>query len=474
MRRRTLLAGAIVTAMSATALTNGTASAADPGPSVTRTGTTTLDSTAIFFVSYDGLVNNNSFQKNGLLTYKGYQYAAWYTSTRYAVVARRALGASGWSTVTLTHQLKYDDSHNVISMGVSKTDGRLHLNMDSHSDGFTYVKSVAGLLDNPSGLTWTASRFGSPQSTLDGLALTTQFTYPQFIATPEGRLQLSYRVAVSGNGRNALAEYDGSTWTALGEWTSSTGTYTSEHGSSTARNMYLHGIDYDVNGRLHSFFTWREQSSAVMCNSGGITNHDTGYVYSDDRGRTWRNNAGTAVGTTGGSDKVAVTDSGLVIDSLNPDHSLMNQESQATDSAGLPHAIISYVPGRFGQCTTNYVSDRTANGRAFHVRKNSSGTWQKTEIPVALNSSQRTRLVLDKYDNAYAVFPYGRIAGASKASGYTDWTLLYDGADLNAFGEVVIDETRIAQDNVLSVLYQEKSSGTTPSALRVADFALPA
>ncbi|MFI6435788.1 BNR repeat-containing protein [Streptomyces sp. NPDC050759] len=474
MKRRTLLAGAIVSAMSTTALTGGTARAADPGPSVTRTGTTTLDSQAVFFVSYDGLVNNNSFQKNGLLTYKGYQYAVWYTADKNAVVGRRVLGGSTWSTVQVGHTLKTSDSHNVISMGVSKVDGRLHLNMDSHSDGFTYVKSVAGLMDNPSGLSWTTARFGAPQSTLDGVALTTQFTYPQFVATPDGKLQLSYRRGISGNGRNALAEYDGSTWTDLGEWSASTGTYTSEHGSSTARNMYLHGIDYDKNGRLHSFFTWREQNGAVMCSSGGITNHDTGYVYSDDRGRTWRNNAGTVVGTTGGSDKVAVTDSGLVIDALNPDHSLMNQESQSTDSSGLPHAIISYVPGRFGQCTTNYVSDRTTNGRAFHVRKNSSGTWQKTEIPVVLGSSQRTKLILDRYDNAYAIFPFGRIAAASKASGYTDWKILFDGSGLNAFGEVVIDEMRIAQDNVLSFMYQEKSSGTTPSALHVVDFALPA
>ncbi|MFI8235148.1 BNR repeat-containing protein [Streptomyces sp. NPDC085900] len=470
MRRRTVLATAILAAVA----TPGIARAADPGPAVSKKGTTQLDSQAIFFVSYDGLVNNNSFQKNGLLTYKGYQYAVWYTSTGNAVVGRRALTASSWSTVTLSHVLKTSDSHNVISMGVSKVDGRLHLNMDSHSDGYFYVKSVAGLLDNPATTAWTSSVFGAVQTSLDGLALTSQFTYPQFVSTPEGRLQLSYRVGISGNGRNALAEYDGSSWTALGEWSSSTGTYTSSHGSSTARNMYLHGIDYDVNGRLHSFFTWREQNAAVMCNSGGITNHDTGYVYSTDRGRTWRNDAGTLVATTGTSDTVAVTDSGLVVDSLNPDHSLMNQESQWTDSTGLPHAIISYVPGRFGQCTTNYVADRTANGRAFHVRKNASGTWTKTEIPVALNSSQRTKLVLDKYDNAYAVFPFGRIAAASKASGYTDWTVLYDGSDLNAFGEVVIDELRTKYDNVLSFMYQEKSSGTTPSALHVVDFALPA
>lgn len=152
----------------------------------------------------------------------------------------------------------------------------------------------------------------------------------------------------------------------------------------------------------------------------------------------------------------------------------MNQESQSTDSAGRPHAIISYVPGRFGRCTTDYVADRTAHGRAFHLRKDASGAWRKTEIPVPLNSSQRTRLVLDRYDNAYAVFPYGRIAGASAASGYTDWRLLYDGSGLNAFGEVLVDETRVARDGVLSVMYQERSSGTAPSALHVVDFRLPA
>ncbi|GHF40861.1 BNR repeat-containing protein [Streptomyces griseosporeus] len=470
MKRRTVLASALL----ATVAAPGTARAADPGPSVTRKGTTTLDPQAVYFVSYDGLVNNNSFQKNGLFTYNGHQYAAWYTASRDAVVARRALGAGTWSTVTLPHRLKADDSHNVISMGVSRTDGRLHLNMDSHSDGFFYVKSVAGLLDRPTTTAWTSAAFGAVQTTLDGLALTSQFTYPQFLSTPEGRLQLGYRAGVSGNGRNALAEYDGTAWTALGEWTSAAGTYTSEHGSSTARNMYLHGIDYDVNGRLHAFFTWREQNAAVMCSGGGITNHDTGYVYSDDRGRTWRNSAGTVVGTTGGADKVSVADPGLVVDPLNPDHSLMNQESQATDSAGRPHAIISYVPGRFGQCTTDYVADRTAHGRAFHLRRTAAGTWQKTEIPVPLNSSQRTKLVLDRYDNAYAVLPYGRIAAASKASGHTDWTLLFDGGGLNAFGEVVVDETRVKADNTLSFLYQEKSSGTTPSALHVADFALPA
>ncbi|MFV2117516.1 BNR repeat-containing protein [Streptomyces sp. Act-28] len=473
-RRGPLAAAAGATALLSTTAPSGTGGTADPGPAVTRIADTRLDAKALYFVSYNGLVNNNSFQKNGLLTYKGYQYAAWYTADRSAVIARRALRSSAWQALELPHELRYDDSHNVISMGVSRVDGRLHVNMDSHSDGFFYVKSEAGLVDDPAGRPWTAGRFGPVRTTLDGVGLTSQFTYPQFIATPEGRLQLSYRVGVSGNGRNALAEYDGSKWTVLGEWSDSTGTYTSEHGSSTARNMYLHGIDYSADGTLHAFFTWREQNSAVMCARGGIANHDTGYVHSTDRGRTWRNAAGAVVGTTGSPDGVAVDDPGLVVDALDPDHSLMNQESQATDSANRPHAVISHVPGRFTQCTTDYVHDRTANGRAFHLREDvDTGTWRKTEIPVPLDSSQRTKLVLDKYDNAYAIMPFGRIVGASKASRHTDWRVLFDGSGLNAFGEVVVDETRVAQDGVLSLMYQQRSSGTTPSPIRVVDFALP-
>lgn len=62
---------------------------------------------------------------------------------------------------------------------------------------------------------------------------------------------------------------------------------------------------------------------------------------------------------------------------------------------------------------------------------------------------------------------------AAESSGYTDWRTLFDGAGPSAFGEVVMDETRVAQDGVLSFMYQRKSTGTTPSPLRVIGFRLP-
>jgi hypothetical protein len=472
--RRTLLRSAVggAAALTIGGVTMGRASAAT-APSATQISTSVLDSTALYFVSYDGLVNNNAFQKNGILTYNGYQYAVWYASDRNATVARRALGSTTWSKVTVGHTLKADDSHNVISAGISPSDGRLHLVMDSHSNGYFYVKSVAGLVSSPASHSWTAAQFGSVQTSMDGVALTSTFTYPQFIVSPQNRLQLSYRTGISGNGQAALAEYNGSTWSNLGNWTSNTGTYTNTHGSSSYRNLYLHGLDYGSDGALHVFGTWREQNGAVTCGA-NLTNHDTVYFRSTDYGRTWKNSAGTTVGTTGSS-LVTVNSSGIIVDSLNPDHALMNQESQAVDSNNLPHALISYVPGRFGQCITDYVAGRIAYARPFHVWKDSAGAWHKTEVPVAMNSTQRSQLVLDAYNNAYVIMPFGRIVAASASSSWTDWTVLYDGTStLNAFGEVLVDHTRIAQDGVLSILYQEKSTGTTtPSPLHVIDFQLP-
>lgn len=188
-------------------------------------------------------------------------------------------------------------------------------------------------------------------------------TYPQFVVTPDNLLQFVYRSGVSGNGATQLAEYSGGKWSNVGSWASATGTYTSTNGvTSGARNLYIHGFTYQ-SSRLHVTGTWREQVGGVSCNAGGLTNHDTTYFYSDDKGnvwiflmfdfplmyiliqgRTWRNSAGSSVGTSGSS-PVNVNSGGIIVDSLNADHGLMNQESQAVDSAGLIHAIISYVPG---------------------------------------------------------------------------------------------------------------------------------
>jgi hypothetical protein len=437
-----------------------TIAAAEPpvrsGPSVALLRDTQLDPRALYFVSYDGLVNNGTFQQEAILTHAGYQYTAWYTADRSAVVARRPVQTSTWQKITLPHKLSANDSHNVISLGVSPRDGRLHIAMDTHNTQVFYVKSAAGLVSRPQ---WSLADFGPVRRTLDGVDLGA-ITYPRFVVTPDQRLQLSYRTGGSGNGTLELAEYDG-TWRKLGKWTSATGNWTGPNGVvSRTRNMYLHGLTYDRRGRLHAAFTWREGNTGVLCASGGLTNHDTGYVYSDDRGRTWRANDGTALTTPVGVDQR------LVVDPLDPNHGLMNQESQAVDSTGTPHVVISYVPGRFTQCVTSYAADRTRWGRTFHLTRRADGSWTKREVPVPPNATGRTKIVFDSSDNAYLIMPYGRIVAASKESGWTDWAVLFDRPSMNVFGEVNVD----LSGGVLSVQYQQRSTGTTPSPIRVADF----
>lgn len=452
--------GVLLTCLLLTGSTGAAVAAPAAAPAVTLLRDTQLDPTALYFVSYDGLVNNESFQQDAIVTYNGYQYATWYTADRSAVVARRQLPAGAWQKVTLPHQLSTNDSHNVISLGISPRDGRLHIAMDTHNTPVFYVKSVANLVSSPPAA-WSLASFGAVQRNLDGVDLG-NISYPQFVVTPDRRLQFSFRTGGSGNGTNELAEYDG-TWRKLGKWSSATGSYTGPNGVvSTTRNMYLHGLTYDSRGRLHASFTWREGNTGVLCNAGGLTNHDTGYVYSDDMGRTWHSNSGASVTTP-----IAV-DPSLVVDPLDPNHGLMNQESQAIDSTGTPHVIISYVPGRFTQCVTSYAADRTRWGRTFHLTRTATGSWTKREVPIPPNATGRTRIVFDGSDNAYLIMPFGKIVAASKASGWTDWTTLFDRPSMNVFGEVNVD----LASGVLSVLYQQRSSGTTPSPIRVADFRL--
>ncbi|KAF8687630.1 BNR repeat-containing family member, partial [Rhizoctonia solani] len=403
-------------------------------PTVTRQSSTQLDAQGIFFVSYDGLVNVESFQQSGVVTYNGYQYAGWYTSTRYAILARRQLPSGSWSTLQLPHQLSVNDSHNVIAIGISPSDGRIHIAMDTHSTVLYYVKSVTNLAGSPGSFAWTVSQFGAVQTTLDGASVTNQFTYPQFLITPDNRLQLFYRSAVSGNGVAQVAEYNGASWTNLGGFTSATGSYTYNGATSTARNLYINGVTYSYTGRLHTSGTWRE-------NNGGVT--------------------------------IAFPPPTYLMTEVHVEVTIA-QESQTVDSANQPHVIISYVPGRFTQCVKSYAADRTSYARPFHLYRSSSGTWTKVEIPFALGSSGRSQIVMDASDNIYVVLPFLKIVTASKSSSWTDWTLAYDGvaAGLNAFGEVTIDRPRVKSEGVLSVLYQVKSSGTTPSAVVVADFKL--
>lgn len=138
-----------------------------PAPIVSLIGNTLLDRNGIFFVSFDGVVNINSFQISTVVTYDNFQYSAWYTSSRAAILARRQLPSGSWTTLQLPHNLTTNDSHNVIALGVSPSDGKIHVAMDCHSTQVFYTSSEANLAT--SGASWIASRFGPITNTIGNL-----------------------------------------------------------------------------------------------------------------------------------------------------------------------------------------------------------------------------------------------------------------------------------------------------------------
>lgn len=124
------------------------------------------------------MVNVDSFQLSAVLAYQSFQYAAWYTSTGMAVLGRRTLPSGAWSTLTLPHNLSTIDSHNVISLGVSPADGKIHVALDCHSTQLFYTVSEANLAT--SGNSWVASRFGAITTTLGTLNIGTCVIFHDF------------------------------------------------------------------------------------------------------------------------------------------------------------------------------------------------------------------------------------------------------------------------------------------------------
>jgi len=453
-------------------------------------GDKVLSSNATTVKSYDTNVNVASYRQHGLLYYGGYQFVAWYNgNARNVIVARRPFdaktlvgGAWVWAYVNFVLAAGAD-SHNVVALGISESDGRLHLAIGQHGAQLYYLRSVANAVG---GAAWDNSVFGGTGTSDSGAAApaaglpnyataTDTVTYPSFISADAKTLQLAYRTGSSGDGEMQLAQYDtgSGAWSYVGQFTSATGNYTQDGVTSSSRNAYPHGLNYDEAGRLHMAFTWREDlnTSFIANCSDAINNHDTLYIYSDDRGRTWKNSAGTTVADVGANKTAGVSTLGLVVDPLPIGRDMMNQETQITDHDNLFHVVISYIPDAYQPgCAT----DRT-QAQPFHLWRSAAGAWTKTQIKLSgqdVNQGyDRSKLFVDASNNAYLLLPDLRLLGASAKTQWTDWQLLWDGRGLGNYGEAIIDATLTRLASGVSILYMKDTSNST-GELHVLDLAL--
>jgi BNR repeat-containing family member/F5/8 type C domain len=444
-----------------------------------RLGDRILDPAARGNVTFENTANVASYQQDGVFTYRGWQYTAWYRASRRAVISRRKLPAGRWESIELDYDLFSDDSHNTIAMAVTPSDGRIHLAFPTHANAIRYTRSVPGVADKPNRVDWSSTLFERTRTSIPGAPdAPVTYTYPQFEMV-RGRMLLTWRDGGSDNGRQALLRYDDAaagTWTFLGLFTSGAGTYTNRYGSSTSRYGYLHGWSVNpVNGNIEIGFTWRERGSA-WCAPGSVGNHDLGYAYSPDGGMTWLNNDGVRIGATGTDDLISIDDPHVVVEQPI-DRGLINQEAQAFDSRGQLHVMTSMVPEAdmplLGGCVSDFYPQRAALAAPSHHWRDRQGEWHSMELPTRSNSSGRTKLAFDRHDNAYVVLPDARIMAATARSGWRDWRLVFAASDVDNVSELIYDRQRLRKDGVLTVAYQEPGvPRDAPSAYRIADFRL--
>jgi hypothetical protein len=445
-------------------------------PNIEPVADTVVDPAAWTFSrgNWGTAVNGQTFQQEAVVTFKGYQYASYFTNGGYLSVARRKLPDGEWQQIRFDDykSREHNDVHNVAVIGIAEADGTIHLSFDHHVNDLHYRRSIQGLASDPDNARWDASSFGPVTSKLDGSTAIRGVTYPQFYPTHDGALQLIYRTGSSGNGDWHLAEYDPSgegKWTVLGMILSGKGQYE----NSPTRCAYPNQMRFDPAGRLHMTWTWREAPAGGPLDL--RTNHDLMYAWSDDRGRTWKDNAGNPIARTGDS-PIAIDTPNIIIAKTKWMWGQMNTTTQVIDSKNRVHVVNWQQPQDASE------GSRDLNTwRYYHYWRDVDGTWHEQLLPFV---GRKPQIVVDPSGNAMVVYVKGSnsnyhnqdpggalmVSMATEASGWKDWKTVWK-TDRMSIGEPLIDNQRWAAEQVLSIYLQDKpQQNGKPSSLRVLDF----
>ncbi|KAF7416174.1 hypothetical protein PC9H_002437 [Pleurotus ostreatus] len=372
-------------------------------------------------------LNGESFQQDALATFNGYQYAVLWEvsernmSIRHVVVARRVVGGEFEKLVLDDYGQVEDDGHDVISLGISRTDGSLHLIFDQHDNDLRYRSSTLGVATNPTETIWAADvvftssilNFLPGLSSIEKSTHFSNVTYPRFLDIPRQAqklipaigtvgtpdLLLELRVGRSGLGDDWLYHYypadietnQSGRWVEVGKYL-----------LGVNNNPYINGLDFDLQGNLHTTWTYRDfindtgKDVAVQAGPNGPeNNHDLNYAYSPDGGYTWKNTWGQDVANvpatanlSAGSSKlgrigavpsgtpIAPTSPGIVVFGIPKFGGILNQEAQTVDSAGRVH-VLNRENGTGVEQWFHYWRTPTSD-------KSTSGYWIRTSLPLSI------------------------------------------------------------------------------------------
>ncbi len=428
-------------------------------------------------------INGRTHQQWPMQTFKGYQYATYYDHERNLCVARRKLPAGDWDVIRFDdYRIQNNDSHNVSVIGIAEGDGSIHLAYDHHKSELNYRFTAPGVATNPESIVWSADLFSSNLSRLGPITSIEpednsiiDFTYPRFIPTPSGNLLLYFRYVTSGNGDSYIFEYDATIhdWKeALGKFIArNKGNYTFDRNgdgqidagrseTSPYRYAYMNAVSYAGN-RLHATWLWRDVFTGTSLDG----NHDLCYAYSDDDGKTWKNNVGELVSITGTDSKdtiINIDTPGITVIPIAPLRNSINQCTHYAFPDGSIHVML------------RHYTEGTTTTRYHHYWRDTEGTWHTQVLDF---SGSRPTLIGDSEKNLKLIYTSGsrtRIAHGQPNGDKTawTWTQIFTQSDFTDGGDGVIDLSRWQSEGILSTYSQEQKpdANETPTALRVFDY----
>lgn len=396
-----------------------------------------------------GTMNMSGFGPDSIQSFKGWQYCTYWDQNMNQCLARRKLPDGKWEVLRFTDFVDGTDIHKVTTVGICPGDGSIHLAASSY---IFRRDSIPGVASDPEKTLWSTNLFGPRQ--------TTKVIYPCFFRGPDDKLYHGYKNA-SIKGGNALSEYDPKThkWTELGQFET----------PAPYSTMYPDNFRADPKGRIHFAWAWRR----VFTDPG--THSDLGYVYSDDGGRTWNNNAGQQVAVSGKT-FFSPNTPGIVAQAIPPNRGLGNMEALFADSKGRVHVLRRHVLASAPDTTWAALIANPSQWRYHHYWRETNGVWKVNEIPAF---GFRGRLVVGKNGDAcLAYVEHGgddrlKIAIASEAKGWSDWRVVYTNEAFRSLGECFVDYERWITDEVLTVGVQEAHvDANAYSPLHMMDFVM--
>ena len=415
-----------------------------------------------------------SFDQDKVVSFGDYQYALYWDEDCVLTLVRRDLRTNKFQPLRLEDHVlaaglpkEYrKDGHRNVVLGISPGDGRIHLSWGHHNNNLNYTRSVEGFVTSPPA-TITAAHF-EPEQPLAANE-PRSVTYPRFVNDHQDNLYFFCRNGIAGDGDIAFFEYDAEhgKWSLIANQLLSSKGFFAEWGEegSHNRSAYMHDLLFDGKGRLHLTWIWREwdenpddETRWHRCYG---SNHDLNYAYSDDCGRTWKNNGGVQIADTRRGEKISIESDGIVVWKIPVFSWMLNQCAMTLDSHNNPHVATLHMEEIFKPADLQTMTDKldpTQRYRQnyYHYWRGEDGAWHRSKALTQYEYHARPAIVAAPDDTIIIYFQTGgegiRCHTALAADDWAEWrTAQLAGPEYTYTDASKPDRRRLREHNILSI-----------------------